>query len=144
MPRTRDTTTAPKRVVKRGVKPVVRRAVARAMSEAEEITFSPMHDNVFEALGLPDAVEHLAKAEMAHEIALIVHANGWNQKRTAQALAIAPSDVSDLLRGKLKRFSQERLERFLNALDMDVRIQIGPRPPGKGQASVTVQRVASF
>jgi len=52
--------------------------------------------------------------------------------------------VSDLLRGKLARFSQERLARFLNALDMDVVIQIGPRRAWKEEASVTVERVASF
>ena len=140
MPTTLDATTA----VKRGVKRVVKRSVPRSVRDAGEITFSPMHDNVFEAMGLPDAVERLAKAEMAREIALIVHANGWTQKRAAEVLAIAASDVSDLLRGKLRRFSQERLERFLNALGMDVRIQIGPRPAWKEQATVTVQRVASF
>ena len=48
-------------------------------------------------------------------------------------LAIAPPDVSDLMRGKLARFSQERLERFLNALDMDVQIRVRPRAAGKAR-----------
>ena len=148
MPTTRE---APKKVQrrmkgvakfaeKRGAKrPAPERQPAPAM-----ITFDPMHDNPFEAMGLPDAPERVAKAEMARAIAFIVHERGWNQKRTADALAIAASDVSDLIRGKLARFSQERLVRFLNALGMDVHIVIGPRPEGKIRADVTVERVASF
>jgi predicted XRE-type DNA-binding protein len=112
--------------------------------EPEAITFSPMHDNFFEAMGLPDAAERLAKAEMALAISHVVKAKEWNQKHTAEILGVAASDVSDLLRGKLARFSQERLGRFLNALDMDVVIQIGPRPAWKSYASITVEHVAQF
>jgi predicted XRE-type DNA-binding protein len=112
--------------------------------EPEAIMFSPMHDNFFEAMGFPDAAERLAKAEMALAIGHVVKAKEWNQKHTAEVLGVAASDVSDLLRGKLARFSQERLERFLNALDMDVVIQIGPRPAWKSHASITVEQVAQF
>ena len=100
--------------------------------------------NVFEDLGLPDAGERLAKAELARVIRKIVKEKDWTQRRAADVLGIAPPDVSDLMRGKLARFSQERLERFLNALDMDVHIRVGPRPAGKKQANVTVELVAVF
>jgi hypothetical protein len=36
------------------------------------------------------------------------------------------------------------LERLLNALDLEVRIQVGPRPAGKERAGITVQFVESF
>ncbi len=131
--------------VKRGVKRTKQRAAVSARARAPEaITFSPLHDNFFEAMGLPDATERLAKAEMALAIHRIVKAEGWTQKRAAEVLGVAPPDVSDLLRGKLERFSRERLERFLNALDMDVVIQIGPRPAWKQRASITVEQVAHF
>jgi hypothetical protein len=52
--------------------------------------------------------------------------------------------MSDLARGKLARFSQERLERFLNALGMDVRIQVEPRRRGARHASVTVEFVGAL
>lgn len=48
------------------------------------------------------------------------------------------------MRGKLARFSQERLERFLNALGMDVHIRVGPCAAGKKHANVTVELVAAF
>lgn len=100
--------------------------------------------NVFEDLGLPDAGERLAKAELARVIRKLVKDKNWTQRRAAEVLGIAPPDMSDLMRGKLARFSQERLERFLNSLGMDVHIQVGPRAAGKKQANVTVELVAAF
>ena len=73
--------------------------------------------NVFEDLGLPDAGERLAKAELARAIRKIVKDKNWTRRRAADVLGIAPPDVSDLMRGKLARFSQEGLERFLSSLN---------------------------
>jgi predicted XRE-type DNA-binding protein len=100
--------------------------------------------NIFEDLGLPNPEERLAKAELARVIRTILRERGLTQAQAAELLGIKQPDVSDLVRGKLARFSMERLERFLNALDMDVRIQIGPRPAGKRRADVTVELVTSF
>jgi predicted XRE-type DNA-binding protein len=141
MPTTREEKAGAKRDTSRSMKRATPKPRVR---EAETITFSAMHDDFFEAMGLPDAAERLAKAEMALAIGRVVKANEWTQKHTATVLGVAAPDVSDLLRGKLARFSQERLERFLNALDMDVVIQIGPRPAWKPRASVTVEQVARF
>ena len=100
--------------------------------------------NVFEDLALPDAGELLAKAELACVIRTTVKDKNRTQRRVADLLGIGPAEVSDLMRGKLARFSQERLERFLNALGMDVLIRVGPRAAGKKQANVTVELVAAF
>jgi predicted XRE-type DNA-binding protein len=106
-----------------------------------------VHDssgNVFEDLGLPNPEERLAKAELARVVRAVIKERGLTQVQAAQILGVAQPDVSDLVRGRLSRFSMERLERFLNALDLEVRIQIGPRPSGKARAGVTVERVSSF
>jgi len=106
-----------------------------------------VHDstgNIFEDMGLPDPAERLAKAELARVIRKIVRERGLTQSEAAALLGVKQPDVSDLMRGKLARFSMERLERFLNALDMEVRIMVGPRPAGKSQAGVTVELVTSF
>lgn len=110
----------------------------------EHIEIEAGSGNVFEDLGLPDAGERLAKAELARVIRKIINDKNWTQRRAADVLGIAPPDVSDLMRGKLARFSQERLERFLNSLGMDVHIRVGPRAAGKKKASVTVELVAAF
>lgn len=109
----------------------------------QTIVIEASSGNVFQDLGLPMANERLAKAELARGIRHIIEGKRWTQRRAAEVLAIAPPDVSDLMRGKLARFSQERLERFLNALDMDVQIRVQPRAVGKKHADVTVEFVAS-
>ena len=80
---------------------------------------------------------HSRKQTRNRAIRLIVQDREWTQRHTAGVLGIAPPDVSDLMRGKLARFSQERLERFLNALDMDVEIRVRPRRAKR--ATVTVE-----
>lgn len=116
----------------------------KGAKRAEPFDIESSTGNVFEDLGLPDAAGRLAKAELARVIRKIVAEKGWMPRRTADVLGIAPPDMSDLVRGKLARFSQERLERFLNALDMDVRIQVGPRRKGKKHANVTVELVGAL
>ena len=114
--------------------------MAKTKSKRQRKTqVEPGSGNVFADLGLPNAEERLAKAELARVIRSVVAGKKWTQRRTADVLGVAPSDVSDLMRGKLARFSQERLERFLNALDLDVDIRVRPRAAGKRQASVTVE-----
>jgi predicted XRE-type DNA-binding protein len=86
----------------------------------------------------------LAKAELAREIRKILEARGLKQVEAATVLGITQPDVSDLIRGKVARFSMDRLQRFLNALDMDISIQVGPRPTGKERAGMTVEVLRSF
>jgi predicted XRE-type DNA-binding protein len=106
-----------------------------------------VHDstgNVFQDMGMRDAEELLAKAELARLVRREIKARGFTQVEAANLLGIQQPDVSDLTRGKLARFSIARLERFLNALDLEIRIQVGPRPPGKERAGLTVELVESF
>ena len=106
-----------------------------------------VHDssgNVFHDLGVRDAEERLAKAELARVIKTSIADRGLTQTEAAALLEVRQPDISDLMRGKLSRFSMDRLERFLNALDLEVRIQVGPRPRRKKQAGISVEVVGSF
>ena len=100
--------------------------------------------NVFEDMGMREAEERLAKAELARVIRKEIRGRGLTQVKAAKLLGVTQPDVSDLARGKLGRFSMERLERFLNALDMEVRIQVGPKPKEKERAGISVELVGSF
>lgn len=100
--------------------------------------------NVFQDLGAREAEERLAKAELARVIRKEIRSRDLTQVRAADLLGITQPDVSDLVRGKLGRFSMERLERFLNALDLEVRIQVGPKPKDKERAGISVELVGSF
>jgi predicted XRE-type DNA-binding protein len=109
----------------------------------ERLKVEPSSGNVFADIGLPNAEARLAKAELARIIRIIVKSKNWTQRRAAEVLGVASPDVSDLMRSKLARFSQERLERFLNALDMDVHIHVRQRAAGKKRADVTVEFVTA-
>jgi predicted XRE-type DNA-binding protein len=79
-----------------------------------------VHDstgNVFEDMGMQDAEERLAKADLARVVRKTIRDRGLTQTEAADLLGVKQPDVSDLVRGKLPRFSMERLERFLIALD---------------------------
>jgi predicted XRE-type DNA-binding protein len=83
--------------------------------------------NVFEDLRVADSAEALAKAELASQIASAIAERGLTQAHAAELLRVDQADVSDLVRGKLKGFSTDRLFRFLNALGRDVEIVVRGR-----------------
>jgi len=94
--------------------------------------------NVFADLGLPDSDELLAKAALVHQILSIASHRHLTQSQTAAILGTTQPKVSDLFAGKLAGFSMERLMRFLNALDRDVRIVVSPKPRSRKKATVSV------
>ncbi len=83
--------------------------------------------NVFKDLGVPNAEEHLIKAQLVFKIDKIMKDKRLKQAAAAALLGVKQPDVSKLLRGEFRQFSVERLLRFLVALDQDVEIVIKPR-----------------
>ena len=94
--------------------------------------------NVFKDLGFRDAEAELAKAQLAHRIVSIIEERGLTQQQAAEILGIDQPGVSHLVRGNLKRFSMDRLFRFLNALGRDVEIVVKPKSRSRTRASVRV------
>jgi predicted XRE-type DNA-binding protein len=100
-------------------------------------------ENPFAALDLPDADVRLAKAELSRLIHRVLQERKLTQAQAATLMGIAQPDVSELVRGRVRRFSLERLERFLNALDLDVTIRVTPRPAEKERSGITVEYAAA-
>ena len=94
-----------------------------------EIPVERSSGNVFEDIGLAESAELLVKSEIAARIAMIIEKRGLTQAKAAEILGMDQPSVSDLVRGRLRGFSSDRLFRFLNALGQDVKIVIAPRPP---------------
>jgi predicted XRE-type DNA-binding protein len=82
--------------------------------------------NVFKDIGLPNAEEHLVKAQLVFKIDTIMKRRGLKQVEAAELFDIKQPDVSKMLRGEFRQFSVERLLRFLVALDQDVEIVVKP------------------
>jgi predicted XRE-type DNA-binding protein len=90
--------------------------------------------NVFKDLGIPNAQEHLVKAQLVFKIDGIMRNRRLKQAEAAALLGIKQPDVSKMLRGDFRQFSVERLLRFLVALDHDVEIVVKPHR-GRNEAA---------
>jgi predicted XRE-type DNA-binding protein len=95
--------------------------------------------NLWADIGREDAEAAFARAELMSRITAILSAEQLSARHRAEMLGVDEFTVSDLMRGKLSKFSLERLIAFLTALDRDVEITVRPRPEGSSRpARVTV------
>ncbi len=94
--------------------------------------------NVFADVGLPNAAEHMLKAQIAGEIHRLIKGRNLTQTKAAVLMGITQPEVSRLLRGYLREYSVGRLLQFLTAFERDVDIVIRQhdRDGARGQVSV--------
>ncbi len=83
--------------------------------------------NVFRDLELPDAEELNTKANLAIEIARLIRKRALTQIDAARILGIDQPKVSAIVRGRLDKFSVERLCELLTRLGCDVDIRVRER-----------------
>ncbi|HET7232825.1 MAG TPA: helix-turn-helix transcriptional regulator [Longimicrobium sp.] len=98
------------------------------MSDENRILIEESSGNLWADIGRPDADEALARAELMRRISESIRARGLTQAAAAELLGTTQPTISDLVRGKLSRFSLERLIAFLNALGQDVEIVVRANP----------------
>jgi len=110
------------------------------MRRAAKPAVTTSSGNVFEDLRVPAPAEALAKSELAAILAEAIRARRLTQTAAGRLLGIDQPKVSELLRGRLSRFSTERLLLFLLRLGQDIDIVVRrPRvagddsPPGRLQ-----------
>ena len=95
--------------------------------------------NIFKDLELPDAEELDTKANLAIQIALILKSRGLTQSEAARVLGVDQPKVSAIVRGRLEKFSVERLCRLLTGLGCDVDIRVRRRTRrARGKLTVSV------
>lgn len=82
--------------------------------------------NVFADIGVPNAEEHLIKAQLVFKIDCIMKQQRMKQVDAADRLGVRQPDISRMLRGEFRQFSVERLLRFLVKLNQDVEIVVKP------------------
>ena len=89
--------------------------------------------NVFADIGLPNANEHLVKAQLVSKIDGLMRVQSLKQVEAARLFGVKQPDVSKMLNGDFRQFSVERLLHFLVALGQDVQIIVKPHQ-GTGAA----------
>ena len=95
--------------------------------EKDGVTFETSSGNVFSDLGLSNADERMAKAQLARTITQCIKERGLTQTRAATLLGTDQGKVSAIMRGRLISFTYDRLLRFLNILGCNVRIEVEVR-----------------
>lgn len=90
----------------------------------EEIEAEIGSGNLFEDLGYRDPAEAQLKADLAMQIHQIIRRRKLNQKKAAELMEIDQPKVSDILRGKLSKYSVGRLMHFIRRLGKDIEIHI--------------------
>jgi predicted XRE-type DNA-binding protein len=96
------------------------------MTKVRRTKITKSSGNVFADIGIPNAEDHLLKAELVREIALTMKEQGLTQTAAARVFRTTQPDVSKMLKGHFRQFSVERLMRFLVLLGRDVRITVVP------------------
>ena len=83
--------------------------------------------NVFADLGLPDAGNHLLKAQIVAELFRLTTERKLTQQKAGTLMGISQPEVSRLFKGHFREYSVDRLMAFLTAFDRDIEIVARPR-----------------
>jgi predicted XRE-type DNA-binding protein len=104
------------------------------VAKREAVTYST--EGAFHALGLPDADDLVLRADLMRKIGEIVAARGLTQAQAGVLLRMDQPRVSALVKGKIAKFSTDRLLQALSDLGQDVELRITPARVGKGRLRV--------
>ena len=82
--------------------------------------------DIFEDLGLSpqEALEAKVKADLWRNLLVHIERRRFDQAYLERTLRIHQPDVSNLLRGKISKFSTGKLIQFAVRLNLDVRVQL--------------------
>ena len=83
-------------------------------------------ENVFDALSdsQEEAVNLKLRAELIREIRYKIEDSGWTQSLTAEKLNVSQPRVSDLLNGKISKFSLDSLVNMLATLGGEISLEV--------------------
>ncbi len=92
-------------------------------------TSKPAHitkGDIFDDLGLSaqEALEAKVKSDLWRDLLVHIEKRALNQASLAHTLKIHQPDASNLLRGKLSKFSTAKLIQFAVRLDLGIRVKL--------------------
>ena len=94
--------------------------------------------NVFADMGLPHPEERLAKAEAAIHIEEVITERRLPRTEAAALMHVDEAELADIIQGRLRVFTLDRLFQCLTALGQDVEITIRPKAADEEFARVLV------
>jgi predicted XRE-type DNA-binding protein len=103
-------------------------AKAAAREKEEIVTVERTTGSVYHGLGYVNAYEMERKALMVSAINETIKARGLTQVQAAEFVGIDQPTLSNLLRGRFRSISIDKLAAILNALGRDMTIVVGGMP----------------
>lgn len=99
------------------------------MPGGEKLINKPAHitkGDIFDDLGLSpkEALEAKVKSDLWRDLLAHIEKRALSQATLAHTLKIHQPDVSNLLRGKLSKFSTAKLIQFAIRLDLGIRVKL--------------------
>jgi len=105
--------------------------------------FEVSSGNIFADIGLPNAEVHLVKAGLVVQLGLLIKARKLTQTAAAKRLGVKQPDLSNILRGRFRGYSVERLMRMLTVFEQDIDIMVRPhKKAGKAGRIAVIQATA--
>ncbi len=109
------------------------------MTDTEIITEGS--GNVFKDMGFDRPPEEQAKACLIREIRTIIDNRELTQTQTGELIGLPQPDLSQLLRGRTRGYTVDRLCRLIMALDRDIEIRITKRRKSRLESRMAVTAV---
>lgn len=92
--------------------------------------------NVFADLGVPDSELALLKAQVAIAIELAIERKGITQREAGEIMGIPSNKVSNIVCGRVRGYSLDRLFTYLRRLDVDIEVKMSAKPKRKVEAEI--------
>jgi predicted XRE-type DNA-binding protein len=99
--------------------------------------------NIFADLGLPDAEDMLLKSTIVIELRRLIEERNLSQTAAAKLIGINQADLSKILRGRFRGYSEARLMRMLTAFSQDVEITTRPHRKAGEAGKIIFRRRAA-
>jgi predicted XRE-type DNA-binding protein len=103
------------------------------------MTVHETYNSVWDAISdTPEQAANLrARAELMQQIVALIEASGWKQTEAAKHCGITQPRVSDLLRGRVSRFSLDALVNIATALGQ--RVHLALKATGSARAAAVLR-----
>jgi predicted XRE-type DNA-binding protein len=87
-----------------------------------------MNVNIYEELGYPNAEEQFLKAKLVSHVGDIIRGKELTQAQVAEITGLTQPQISNILRGRFRDVSVEKLMRIATSLHHSIHIVIDPDP----------------
>jgi predicted XRE-type DNA-binding protein len=101
------------------------------MDEQEKVIYET--ESAFHALGLPDADDLVLRADLMRKIGEIIAERGLPKAEAGDLMDMDQPRVSALLKGRIGKFSTDRLLRALSDLGQNIESRVTPAETPKGR-----------